>query len=175
VACPALSVAPVASSEAFRPVWQAGWKVLDPLPILASLGPPARGSEPVREWAWAQLEEHLVVDFAAAAKEPQSACSSARTATSCSEEANVFDDSTYPTPARFHVKTSALTAVLRDRRKRCADANALKRREVRGRKRMEGERRSSQISPPRPGAIARKQPAAGWTAVRPEQQCRPGA
>ena len=55
----------------------------------------ARGSEPVREWAWAQpaaqLEEHLV-DFAAAAKEPQSACSSARTATSCSEEANAFDD-----------------------------------------------------------------------------------
>jgi hypothetical protein len=98
----ALSVAPVASSGLFRPVQQAGRKVLDPLPILASLAAPARGSEPVWEWAWewawawaqpaAQLEEHLVVDFAAAAKEPQSACSSARTATSCSEEANAFDD-----------------------------------------------------------------------------------
>ena len=93
VACPALSVAPVASSEAFRREWQAGRKVLDPLPILASLGAPARGSEPVREWAQpaAQLEEHLA-DFAGAAKEQQSACSSARTVTSCSEEANAFDD-----------------------------------------------------------------------------------
>jgi hypothetical protein len=99
VACPALVVAPVASSEAFRREWQAGRKVLDPLRILASLQgwerAPARGSEPVREWVLAQpaaqLEEHLA-DFAGAAKEPQSACSSARTATSCSEEANAFDD-----------------------------------------------------------------------------------
>jgi hypothetical protein len=95
VACPALVVAPVASSEAFRREWQAGRKVLDPLPILASLGAPAQGSEPVREWVLAQpaaqLEEYLA-DFAGAAKEPQSACSSARTATSCSEEANAFDD-----------------------------------------------------------------------------------
>src|SRR5947199_10639956 len=95
----ALSVAPVASSEAFRPAWQAVRKVLDPLPNLASLQgwepAPARGSEPAREWALAQpaaqLEEHLV-DFAGAAKEQQSACSSARTTTSCSEEANAFDD-----------------------------------------------------------------------------------
>jgi hypothetical protein len=53
VACPALVVAPVASSEAFRREWQAGRKVLDPLRILASLQgwepAPARGSEPVRE------------------------------------------------------------------------------------------------------------------------------
>jgi|ERR1700730_3168481 hypothetical protein len=99
VACPALSVAPVASSEAFRPVRQAVRKVLDPLRILASLQgwerAPARGSEPVREWVLAQpaaqLEEYLA-DFAGAAKEQQSACSSARTVTSCSEEANAFDD-----------------------------------------------------------------------------------
>jgi hypothetical protein len=95
VACPALSVPPVASSGLFRSAWQAGRKVLAPLPILASPGAPARGSEPVREWVLAQpaaqLEEYLA-DFAGAAKEQQSACSSARTVTSCSEEANAFDD-----------------------------------------------------------------------------------
>ena len=126
MACPALAVAPVASSEAFRREWQAGRKVLDPLPILASLGAPAQGSEPVREWAWArpaaQLEEHLA-DFAGAAKEPQSACSSARTATSCSEEANAFYDSTYPPPASFSCEN------VPSHRLRSRSAQAMRRRE----------------------------------------------
>ena len=59
----AVAVAPVASSGAFRSAGQAGRKVLDPAPDPGVGAAPARGSEPVQEWAWAQpaaqLEEHL--------------------------------------------------------------------------------------------------------------------